>query len=73
MWKRLGDVLSAMLIIVMMPAMLLQAAGELLIYGLGYLPRRLFNRKAKLDEGINAWLGLLYLAGMVLLLLALWA
>ena len=73
MWKRLGGVLSAMLIMVMMPAMLIQAAGELLIYGLGYLPRRCFNRKAKLDESINAWLGLLYLGCGVLLLLALWA
>ena len=60
MWKKWGDRLSVILTIVMLPAMLVQGWGELLIYGLGYLPRRMFNRKAKLTDNINAWLGILY-------------
>ena len=55
-----GDRLSVILTIVMLPAMLVQGLGEWLIYGLGYLPRRMFNRKAKLTDNINAWLGILY-------------
>ena len=60
MWKKWGDRLSVILTIVMLPAMLVQGLGEWLIYGLGYLPRRMFNRKAKLTDNINAWLGILY-------------
>ena len=60
MWKKWGDRLSVILSIVMLPAMLVQGLGEWLIYGLGYLPRRMFNRKAKLTDNINAWLGVLY-------------
>ena len=60
MWKKWGDRLSVILTIVMLPAMLVQGLGEWLIYGLGYLPRRMFNRKAKLTDSINAWLGILY-------------
>ena len=60
MWKKLGNWLDTALIIVMLPAMLLQGVGEFLIYGMGYWPRRLFNRKAKLTDDINAWLGILY-------------
>ena len=60
MWKKWGDRLSVILSIVMLPAMLVQGLGEWLIYGLGYLPRRVFNRKAKLTDSINAWLGILY-------------
>ena len=60
MWKKWGDRLSVILTIVMSPAMLVQGLGEWLIYGLGYLPRRMFNRKAKLTDNINAWLGILY-------------
>ena len=60
MWKKWGDRLSVILTIVMLPAMLVQSLGEWLIYGLGYLPRRMFNRKAKLTDNINAWLGILY-------------
>ena len=60
MWTTRGDRLSVILTIVMLPAMLVQGLGELLIYGLGYLPRRMFNRKAKLTDNINAWLGILY-------------
>ena len=60
MWKKWGDRLSVILTIVMLPAMLVQGLGEWLIYGLGYLPRRVFNRKAKLTDNINAWLGILY-------------
>ena len=60
MWKKRGDRLSVILTIVMLPAMLVQGLGEWLIYGLGYLPRRVFNRKAKLTDNINAWLGILY-------------
>ena len=60
MWKKRGDRLSVILTIVMLPAMLVQGLGEWLIYGLGYLPRRMFNRKAKLTDNINAWLGILY-------------
>ena len=60
MWKKRGDRLSVILTIVMLPAMLVQGLGEWLIYGLGYLPRRMFNRKAKLTDSINAWLGILY-------------
>ena len=60
MWKKRGDRLSVILTIVMLPAMLVQSLGEWLIYGLGYLPRRVFNRKAKLTDNINAWLGILY-------------
>ena len=60
MWKKWGDRLSVILSIVMLPAMLVQGLGEWLIYGLGYLPRRVFNRKAKLTDNINAWLGILY-------------
>ena len=60
MWKKSGNWLSVILTIVMLPAMLVQGWGELLIYGLGYLPRRMFNRKAKLTDNINAWLGILY-------------
>ena len=60
MWKKLGNWLGTALIIVMLPAMLLQGVGEFLIYGMGYWPRRLFNRKAKLTDDINAWLGILY-------------
>ena len=60
MWKKSGDWLSAILTIVMLPVMLVQGLGELLIYGLGYLPRRVFNRKAKLNDDINAWLGIVY-------------
>ena len=60
MWKKRGDRLSVILTIVMLPAMLVQSLGEWLIYGLGYLPRRMFNRKAKLTDNINAWLGILY-------------
>ena len=60
MWKKWGDRLSVILTIVMSPAMLVQGLGEWLIYGLGYLPRRVFNRKAKLTDNINAWLGILY-------------
>ena len=60
MWKKWGDRLSVILTIVMSPAMLVQGLGEWLIYGLGYLPRRVFNRKAKLTDSINAWLGILY-------------
>ena len=60
MWKKWGDRLSVILTIVMLPAMLVQSLGEWLIYGLGYLPRRMFNRKAKLTDSINAWLGILY-------------
>ena len=60
MWKKWGDRLSVILTIVMLPAMLVQGLGELLIYGLGYLARRMFNRKAKLTDNINAWLGILY-------------
>ena len=60
MWKKWGDRLSVILTIVMLPAMLVQSLGEWLIYGLGYLPRRVFNRKAKLTDNINAWLGILY-------------
>ena len=60
MWKKWGDRLSVSLTIVMSPAMLVQGLGEWLIYGLGYLPRRMFNRKAKLTDNINAWLGILY-------------
>ena len=60
MWKKSGNWLSVILTIVMLPAMLVQGWGELLIYGLGYLPRRVFNRKAKLTDNINAWLGILY-------------
>ena len=59
MWKKWGDRLSVILTIVMLPAMLVQGLGEWLIYGLGYLPRRMFNRKAKLTDNINAWLGIL--------------
>ena len=55
MWKKWGNWLSVILTIVMLPAMLVQGVGEFLIYGLGYLPRRLFNRKAKLTDDINAW------------------
>ncbi len=60
MWKKSGNWLSVILAIVMLPAMLVQGLGELLIYGLGYLPRRVFNRKAKLTDNVNAWLGILY-------------
>ncbi len=60
MWKKRGDRLSVILTIVMLPAMLVQGLGEWLIYGLGYLPRRMFNRKAKLTDNINTWLGILY-------------
>ena len=60
MWKKRGDRLSVILTIVMLPAMLVQGLGEWLIYGLSYLPRRMFNRKAKLTDNINAWLGILY-------------
>ena len=60
MWKKWGDRLSVILTIVMSPAMLVQGLGEWLIYGLGYLPRRMFNRKAKLTDNINTWLGILY-------------
>ena len=60
MRKKWGDRLSVILTIVMLPAMLVQGLGEWLIYGLGYLPRRMFNRKAKLTDNINAWLGILY-------------
>ena len=60
MWKKWGNWLSAILTIVMLPAMLVQGVGEFLINGLGYLPRRLFNRKAKLTDDINAWLGIVY-------------
>ena len=60
MWKKWGDRLSVILTIVMLPAMLVQGLGELLIYGLGYLPRRMFNSKARLTDNINAWLGILY-------------
>ena len=60
MWKKWGDRLSVILTIVMLPAMLVQGLGEWLIYGLGYLPRQVFNRKAKLTDNINAWLGILY-------------
>ena len=60
MWKKWGDRLSVILTIVMLPAMLVQGLGEWLIYGLGYLPRQVFNRKAKLTDSINAWLGILY-------------
>ena len=60
MWKKWGDRLSVILTIVMLPAMLVQGLGEWLIYGLGYLPRRVFNRKDKLTDSINAWLGILY-------------
>ena len=60
MRKKWGDRLSVILTIVMLPAMLVQGLGEWLIYGLGYLPRRVFNRKAKLTDNINAWLGILY-------------
>ena len=41
MWKKWGDRLSVILTIVMSPAMLVQGLGEWLIYGLGYLPRRI--------------------------------
>ena len=58
--KKLGNWLGTALIIVMLPAMLLQGVGEFLIYGMGYWPRRLFNRKAQLTDDINAWLGILY-------------
>ena len=60
MWKKSGNWLSVILAIVMLPAMLVQGLGELLIYGFGYLPRRVFNRKAKLTDNVNAWLGILY-------------
>ena len=60
MWKKWANWLSVILTIVMLPVMLVQGLGELLIYGLGYLPRRVFNRKAKLTDNINAWLGILY-------------
>ena len=58
--KKLGSLLGTGFIIVMLPAMLLQGVGEFLIYGMGYWPRRLFNRKAQLTDDINAWLGILY-------------
>ena len=35
MWKKWGNWLSAILTIVMLPAMLVQGVGEFLIYGLG--------------------------------------
>ena len=60
MWKKWGNWPSVILTIVMLPAMLVQGVGEFLIYGLGYLPRRLFNRKAKLTDDINAWLGIVH-------------